>query len=356
MVVRRRPKPLLIFLVVTGSLLILLSAVYLFLASPVDKDDHEKIEVDVPSGTGVSGIAAILKENNLIRNEFVFIITVKSKGDLYLQASTYQFSRDMSMEDIIETLSSGSNYNPDAISITFKEGERITDYAEDIAASTNHSETEVLNTMNDAAFLSQLMDKYWFLTDSILQDGIYYPLEGYLAPDTYQFENKDVSISTIVETMLDEMEKELEPYRSDIQDNVHYYMTMASMLELEGTNTENRKMIAGIFENRLAANMNLGSDVTTYYALQYPMTSDLTADQFATINPYNTRASNMAGQMPIGPICNPTLSSLEASIEPTDSTYLYFVADKNGNIYYSNTLAEHEARVQEIKDAGDWIW
>ena len=150
--------------------------------------------------------------------------------------------------------------------------------------------------------------------------------------------------------------KNWEPYRSKIQDNVHYYMTMASMLELEGTNTENRKMIAGIFENRLATNMNLGSDVTTYYALQYPMTSDLTTDQFATVNPYNTRASNMAGQMPIGPICNPTLSSLEASIEPTDSTYLYFVADKNGNIYYSNTLAEHEARVQEIKDAGDWIW
>lgn len=356
MVVRRRPKPLLIFLVVTGSLLILLSAVYLFLASPVNKDDHEKIEVDVPSGTGVSGIAKILKDNDLIRNEFVFMITVKSKGNLYLQASTYQFSRDMSMEDIIEALSSGSNYNPDAISITFKEGERITDFAEDVAAATNHSETEFLNTINDATFLSNLMDKYWFLTDSILQDGIYYPLEGYLAPDTYQFENKDVSISTIVEAMLDEMEKELEPYRSKIQDNVHYYMTMASMLELEGTNTENRKMIAGIFENRLATNMNLGSDVTTYYALQYPMTSDLTTDQFATVNPYNTRASNMAGQMPIGPICNPTLSSLEASIEPTDSTYLYFVADKNGNIYYSNTLAEHEARVQEIKDAGDWIW
>ena len=152
------------------------------------------------------------------------------------------------------------------------------------------------------------------------------------------------------------MEKELEPYRSQIQDNVHYYMTMASLVELEGTNTDNRKMIAGIFENRIAANMNLGSDVTTYYALQYPMTSDLTTAQFATINPYNTRASNMRGQMPIGPICNPSLSSLKASIEPTDSNYLYFVADKNGNIFYTSTLSEHEAMVQEIKDKGDWIW
>ena len=339
MVVRRRPKPLLIFLVIMGSLLILLAAVYLFLASPVDKNSHEKIEIVVPSGTGVTGIAKILKENNLIRSEVLFTITVKSKGNLYLQASTYLFRQDMSMEDIISELISGSKYNPDVITITFKEGMRITDYAKDIAKATNHSETEVLNTLNDRNFLDNLRQKYWFLTDSIFQDGIYYPLEGYLAPDTYQFDDRDVSISTIVETMLNEMEKELEPYRSQIQDNVHYYMTMASLVELEGTNTDNRKMIAGIFENRIAANMNLGSDVTTYYALQYPMTSDLTTAQFATINPYNTRASNMRGQMPIGPICNPSLSSLKASIEPTDSNYLYFVADKNGNIFYTSTLS-----------------
>ena len=356
MVVRRRPKPLLIFLVIMGSLLILLAAVYLFLASPVYKNSHEKIEIVVPSGTGVTGIAKILKENNLIRSEVLFTITVKSKGNLYLQASTYLFRQDMSMEDIISELISGSKYNPDVITITFKEGMRITDYAKDIAKATNHSETEVLNTLNDRNFLDNLRQKYWFLTDSIFQDGIYYPLEGYLAPDTYQFDDRDVSISTIVETMLNEMEKELEPYRSQIQDNVHYYMTMASLVELEGTNTDNRKMIAGIFENRIAANMNLGSDVTTYYALQYPMTSDLTTAQFATINPYNTRASNMRGQMPIGPICNPSLSSLKASIEPTDSNYLYFVADKNGNIFYTSTLSEHEAMVQEIKDKGDWIW
>ena len=356
MVVRRRPKPLLIFLVIMGSLLILLAAVYLFLASPVDKNSHEKIEIVVPSGTGVTGIAKILKENNLIRSEVLFTITVKSKGNLYLQASTYLFRQDMSMEDIISELISGSKYNPDVITITFKEGMRITDYAKDIAKATNHSETEVLNTLNDRNFLDNLRQKYWFLTDSIFQDGIYYPLEGYLAPDTYQFDDRDVSISTIVETMLNEMEKELEPYRSQIQDNVHYYMTMASLVELEGTNTDNRKMIAGIFENRIAANMNLGSDVTTYYALQYPMTSDLTTAQFATINPYNTRASNMRGQMPIGPICNPSLSSLKARIEPTDSNYLYFVADKNGNIFYTSTLSEHEAMVQEIKDKGDWIW
>lgn len=356
MAVRRRPKPLLIFLVTTGSFLILLSAVYLFLASPVDKNDHEKIEIIVPSGTGVSGIAEILKENNLIRSKFLFTITVKTKKNIYLQASTYQFSKDMSMEQIIDSLVSGNSYNPDAISITFKEGQRITDYADEIAIATNHTQAEVLNTINNREYLETLMKKYWFLTEDILKEEIYYPLEGYLAPDTYEFENQDVTITTIVEKMLDEMKSELEPYKNKISENIHYYMTMASIIELEGTNTDNRKMIAGIFENRIKNNMNLGSDVTTYYALQYPMTNDLTTEQFATINPYNTRATNMMGQMPIGPICNPSLSSLEASIEPTANNYLYFVADKNGNIFYTSTLEEHEQKVQEIKDKGDWIW
>ena len=356
MAVRRRPKPLLIFLVTTGSFLILLSAVYLFLASPVDKNDHEKIEIIVPSGTGVSGIAEILNENNLIRRKFLFTITVKTKKNIYLQASTYQFSKDMSMEQIIDSLVSGNSYNPDAISITFKEGQRITDYADEIAIATNHTQAEVLNTINNREYLETLMKKYWFLTEDILKEEIYYPLEGYLAPDTYEFENQDVTITTIVEKMLDEMKSELEPYKNKISENIHYYMTMASIIELEGTNTDNRKMIAGIFENRIKNNMNLGSDVTTYYALQYPMTNDLTTEQFATINPYNTRATNMMGQMPIGPICNPSLSSLEASIEPTANNYLYFVADKNGNIFYTSTLEEHEQKVQEIKDKGDWIW
>lgn len=356
MVVRRRPKPLLIFLVAAGSFLILLSAVYLFLASPVDKNDHRKIEITVPTGTGISGIAEILKENDLIRSKFLFTITVKTKKNIYLQASKYQFSKDMSMEQIIDSLVSGNSYNPDAISITFKEGQRITDYADEIATATNHTQAEVLNTINDREYIETLMKKYWFLTEDILQEGIYYPLEGYLAPDTYEFENQNVTITTIVEKMLDEMESKLEPYKNKISENIHYYMTMASIVELEGTNTDNRKMIVGIFENRIKNNMNLGSDVTTYYALQYPMTNDLTAEQFSTINPYNTRATNMMGKMPIGPICNPSLSSLEASIEPTENDYLYFVADKKGNIFYTSTLEEHEQKVQEIKDKGDWIW
>ena len=152
------------------------------------------------------------------------------------------------------------------------------------------------------------------------------------------------------------MKKELEPFKNDMVSNPHYYLTMASIVELEGTNTDNRKMIVGIFENRLNSGMNLGSDVTTYYGLQVPMTSDLTTEQFASINPYNTRSTTMIGKMPVGPICNPGISSIEASVKPTNNDYLFFVADKNGKIYYSKTNNEHEKKIAEIKANGDWIW
>ena len=93
-------------------------------------------------------------------------------------------------------------------------------------------------------------------------------MEGYLAPETYYFDNKDVLITDIIETMLKQTTKILEPYKTKFMEKPHYYMTMASILELEGTNTENREMIVGIFENRLNGGMNMGSDVTTYYGLQ----------------------------------------------------------------------------------------
>lgn len=354
-VVKRKPKPLLIILVFLGSFLIFLAFFYMFLTRPMDYKNKNDIEIVIPSGVGVNGVSKILKEKSLIRSRALFTLVIKLDGHTSLKASTYKLNKSMSMQKIIDTLSSGNNYNPDAVKITFKEGSRITDYALAIANATNHTYDDVIDVINDKAYLSEVINSYWFLTDDILNSNIYYPLEGYLSPDTYEFKNKDVSVKDIIKVMLDETDKKLSVYKDKI-DDVHSIMTMASIVELEGTNTKSRKMIVGVFYNRLAKGMNMGSDVTTYYALQYPMTSDLTSAQFATINPYNTRASNMGGKLPVGPICNPSLSSIEASVNPTDNDYLFFVADKNGDIYYTKTNAEHDKKVKEIKEKGDWIW
>lgn len=354
---KTKPKPLLFgFIFVLAVILIAIGVLWIYLASSVEAGNKEEMEVVVESGSTTSQIGSLLKEKGLIRSELLFKIYIRLNHVSSLKADTYIFTKDMDLGKIIEVLEKGSNYNPNLIKLTFKEGLRITDYAKVIGDNTNHTYDEVISVMKDKEYINSLITKYWFLTDSILDPNIYYPLEGYLAPNTYHFDNKDVPINDIIETMLSQMEKELETYKSIIVSDPHYYITMASIVELEGTNTENRKMIVGIFRNRLDSGMNLGSDVTTYYGLQVAMTSDLTGEQFASVNAYNTRSTTMIGKMPIGPICNPGLSSIEASINPTNNDYLFFVADKNGKIYYTKTNREHEAKIAEIKANGDWIW
>ena len=350
-----RIKPI-FFIIVLAFLLIVAGGVWLFLASPVNSNDTKDIEIEVKSGESVTKIGKTLKNNDLIRSELLFKVYVKVYKVNSLKASTYKLNRSMNLGEIVSTLEKGSNYNPNMIKLTFKEGERITKYAKVISDNTNNSYDDVINTIKDKEYLNELIDKYWFLTDEILNENIYYPLEGYLMPETYHFDNKDVTVKEIINRMLDETEKNLEPYKSTMNGNSHYYMTMASIVELEGTNTENRKVIVGIFKNRLSSGFNMGSDVTTYYGLQVPMTEDLTTEQFASVNAYNTRSTTMIGKMPVGPICNPSKSSIEASVNPTQTDYMFFVADKHGKIYYTKTNAEHEKKIKEIKDNGDWIW
>ena len=343
-------------LIVIACILLILGGIFIYLVTPVSSTDKEGIEVVINSGTSTDEIGDILKEKKLIKSKLLFMVYVKLSGVSSLKADTYLLNKTMGLNDIIKELETGSDYNPELVVLTFKEGERITDYAKVIANKTNNSYDDVITFINDKEYIKTLISKYWFLTDKILDSDIYYPLEGYLAPDTYHFDNKDVKIEDIITTMLDQEEKVLEKYKDKISSDPHKYITMASIAELEGTNKDNMKMIVGVFNNRLKVNMNLGSDVTTYYGLQVSMTSDLTSEQFASVNGYNTRNPQMRGKLPVGPIDSPGIESLEASINPTDNDYLYFVADKNGKVYYSKTLDEHNKKIKEIKDKGDWIW
>ena len=353
---KRKAKPLLVIIMLIVIILLGAGCYWIIMSSPINKNSDAKIEVVIPNGTTARQIGVILKKKNLIRSELFFNIYIKIHGVNSMKASTYTMSKDMSLDEIIKVLESGNSYNPDVIKITFKEGERITDFSENIAKKTNHTYEEVISIMKNRTYIQTLIPKYWFLTEEILNNQIYYPLEGYLAPNTYEFTNKEVTVETIIETMLEQTNKILSKYKDNMTQSVHYYLTMASITELEGTNSENKKEIVGVFQNRLQLGMNLGSDVTTYYALQLPMTSDLTREQFSTANPYNTRSTTMYGKMPIGPIANPSEESIDAAINPTLTDCYFFVADKYGRIYFTRTNAEHDAKVREIKAKGDWIW
>jgi len=353
---KRKFKPLFFILIILVLLIGILIGGYFFYTGPVNSLDKKDIEVEIKSGTSREKIAEILKEKGLIKSTKIFKLYLKVNKITNLKAATYLFNKSMNLEEIVKELEKGSNYNPNRIVLTFKEGERITSYAKVVENKTNNSYDDFINAVNNKEYVKELITKYWFLTDEILDSNIYYSLEGYLAPETYFFENKDVSVEDIIETMLKQEEKVLEKYKSKISSNPHYYITMASIVELEGTNSDNMKKIVSVFENRLNKGMNLGSDVTTYYGLQVAMTSDLTSEQFASHNSYNTRSTTMAGKMPVGPISNPSIEALDASINPDKTDYYFFVADKHGKVYFTKTLSEHNQKVAEIKKNGDWIW
>ena len=263
----------------------------------------------------------------------------------------------MSVSEIVDTLSkNGKDIN--TISITFKEGYNFYDIIDTITYNTNNKEEDIINLLNDEEYLEFLIDKYWFITEEIKNELLYYPLEGYLYPDTYQFKNKDVTVKEIFEALLNQMEQKLNPYKEKINESnysIHNLLTLASIIELEGVNDLDRKDISGVFYNRLKNNMNLGSDVTAYYGAKVRLSErDLYKNELNDNNGYNTRISTMAGKLPIGPICNPSIESIEASINPNENDYYYFVSDKNKKTYFSKTLTEHNQKIQELKRNNLW--
>lgn len=171
--------------------------------------------------------------------------------------------------------------------------------------------------------------------------------------------DSDVSVKEIFEKMLDQTEKELNKYRNDIEKSkysVHELITLASIIELEGSNSNDRKGVAGVFYNRLEDNWNLGSDVTTYYAVKTNMSDrDLRKNEINDCtNKYNTRCTSLIG-LPIGPISNPGIESIEAVLNPTKSDYYYFVADKTGKTYFNKTYEEHNKTIQTLKNNDMWF-
>ena len=342
-------------LILVATAIICACTVYNYNISAVSSSEETK-EVTIASGSSSSQIAEQLEQEGLIRSKTFFLIYLKIFQVNDLKAGVYTLSPSMNVETIVDTLTAGNNYNPNEIQIQFREGITMREVARLIASNTNHTEDEVFALLEDETYLDSLIEEYWFLTDAIKDPEIYYSLEGYVFPDTYKLESKDVSIETIFATMLDEMEQVLEPYRSDIEASrfsVHELLTLASMAEKEGIGND-RADIVSVFINRIDSNMSLGSDVTTRYALRIDdATQALTAAQYQTQSPYNTRLidGSMNGKLPVGPICTVSKSSIEAAIHPTETDYLYFIANiQLAQTFFFDNSQDFEAKKLELQD------
>lgn len=336
---------------------IVISIVWYKLGIEAPKGNDTNIIIEIENGTSTTNILKLLKEKNIIKNEQAARIYVSINKINSLKAGKYKFSGTESLEEVLDKICSG-DVVVQTINITFLEGKNIREVAEEIVQNTNNSVDDVFSLLEDEDYINSLIEKYWFITDEIKNKDIYYPLEGYLYPDTYNFQDKNVDVKTIFEKMLNQTGNILEKYKDRIKEtnmSVHQMLTIGSIIELEGNNSENREKIARVIYNRLIKKMSIGSDVTTYYAIKVNMGSrDLYASEINTYNPYNTRGPDMAGKLPIGPISNVSEQSIKAALYPAKGSYLYFVADKNGKIYFSNTNEEHDKTINSLKKDGLW--
>lgn len=340
-------------------ILIIILIVYMVSISPANKKNQAEIKVTIPLGSGTSKIAEVLKENKIIRSETAFKIYVKLNKISDFQAGTYYLKQSMNLKEITDMLKTGIMHDPNQISLTYVEGKNIRWLASKISEITNNTEEDVYNLLNDERYINSLIEQYWFLTDDIKNENIYYSLEGYLFPDTYMIENKDTEIEKIFEKMLDRTENILEEYKDEIENSkysIHEILTIASIIEMESMNDEGRKDVSSVIYNRLEMGMPIQSDVTTYYAFKVDMGErDLYQKEIDSYNPYNTRGPRMEGKLPIGPISSVSKNSIEAALNPSSTDYIFFVADKNGKLYFSKTDEQHNQIINKLKNQGLWF-
>ena len=155
------------------------------------------------------------------------------------------------------------------------------------------------------------------------------------------------------------MGEKLGIYKEELETSeltVHEILTLASIVELEGASSDDRAGVAGVFYNRLALGETLGSDVTTYYAVNKDFSRDLSENNLKSCNGYNTSNKSTCPiiGLPVGPIASPSLASIDATINPTEHDYLFFVSDKYKKTYFTKTYSEHIATVGRLRKEGLW--
>lgn len=335
---------------VIGAIILLLVVLFVFYmqgVSSVSNEDKQVI-VTIEKGQGANSILNTLDEAGLVKNKLCGSLFLKLNHFTNLQANTYIFNENMDLNEMFSIMEKPKDQYVLRTKVTIKEGNTIPEVASSIAKGLEVKKDDVLKILNDKSYIQSLIKEYWFLTDDVLKSGIKYPLEGYLYPETYLLNNKEVKVEDVIKEALDMMDEKLSPFKDDIKNmkwSTHQFLTFASVVERESLFDKDRPKIAGVFINRLNNKMKLQSDITVNYAWQRTGVK-VTYQHLAIDSPYNTY--KYAG-LPIGPISTVSLKTIEACIDYEKNDYLYFFAKENGEVIYSKTLQEHNKAVKENK-------
>jgi UPF0755 protein len=311
----------------------------------------QPVTLKISPGTSAQAIGKDLEAQGLIRSAKAWNLWSRwlslqdSTGDF--QAGTYQLSKTQSLPQIAQKIRAG---DVTQVSFTIPEGWSIREMAAYFEQQGFFSAQEFLAATERVS----TADYPWLPTQT--PPGNFPRIEGYLFPDTYQLPGPPIQPEAVVKQMLQRFEQVAMPIYQQHQGKTNLsfaeWVTLASIVEKESVVPQERNLIAGVFANRLKQGMPLASDPTVEYAFGIKQTPDrpLTYAQVETPSPYNTYVNP---GLPPGAIAAPGRASLEATLTPEATDYLYFVARYDGTHVFSRTLAEHQAAQTAIHDQRD---
>jgi len=292
--------------------------------------------VDVPSGLGTRAIGARLIDAGVIRDPLTYrFVLWRSGSSRRLQAGEYRFDHPMTPDEVIDKIARGE---VEHVKVTFPEGLSIGDMAKIFAASGLGQAADFVSASKDVSLIAT-------------EDGSAQTLEGYLFPDTYDVPRR-TSAAELVRQMVARFHEVLaKDLHADADSNgwtIRQMVTLASIVEKETAQPDERPIVAAVYANRLHIGMALQCDPTVIYALELAgqYTGNLRKDDLAYDSPYNTY--KYPG-LPPGPIGAPGKSSLEAVAHPADVDYLYFVSRNDGTHEFAKTLKDHNRNVQKYQ-------
>jgi UPF0755 protein len=307
------------------------------LSRPYRGHRPEKVFVDIPHGTSRWGVAQILRGNDVIRSPLAFALFSDWHFRRSLQAGEYYFDHPVNSREVFWKIAHGQIF---VHTVTVPEGWTMFDVADELDREGVCSRSDFLTAAHDTTLIADLAPQA-------------YSLEGFLFPSTYEFTRR-ATCEQVVKRMVQNFRAVWETLKpAGAPENpgslkTLEVVTLASLVERETPNAEERPLVAGVFYNRLRHGTPLQCDPTVQYAMELAGRTEknVHAVDLRTNSPYNTYEHR---GLPPGPIANPGEASLRAALAPATTDYLYFVANDQGGHFFSATLAEHNRNVARLR-------
>ncbi|MFH1561700.1 MAG: endolytic transglycosylase MltG [Patescibacteria group bacterium] len=304
-------------------LLLLLVFFWWFLFRPVTRGAEDSVFV-INRGDSASLVASRLESGGFIRNRWVFLVYVKLTGTAgNIQAGSFRVKKGVGLPELVGQLTKGRLDNW----VTLLEGWRREEMAQRVETDLGVAQSDFMQASRGH--------------------------EGFLFPDSYLFP-VGVGADKVVEIMMSNFDNKWIQIEKQSDLSQKQVVILASLIEREARKSSDRALVAGILLKRLASNWPLQVDATVQYAKASIQCSGeiacnwwpvVSRDDLKISSPYNTYTNE---SLPPSPICNPSLSSIEAVINPTKSDYWFYLTDETGQMYFARTLEEHNENIHNF--------